>query len=328
MEPASDVCGTLSLVNPQLLSAVAAEWALEDARTPTLMVLEALADKGWTGGIRSAAHTRDDKSRIFDAKDVFGNKKYLQCVLSLESLFAQNMPGLHLKQLQSYYDVALKLDDLGGLVPRLKAISYQRMLAIEDGTLAMQDQSDTLALADKAESADEEVWTSLSVGAHAHERVKRAKTQTTDSLEGVLWQRARPALAHTPASHTDADASISQTTSAVGVVAPELSVPAELEVDDEEVITQLINTPTRYPDFIEGQRCKVETHGTPGSRGYYKRLIVRCPLASKAHSGGQCEYKKRNVGQAQTIHYGELEPVAFLGVWLREGRVGHILYSR
>ncbi len=68
---------------------------------------------------------------------------------------------------------------------------------------------------------------------------------------------------------------------------------------------------------VEGRPLFFEEN--TGSTGYYSRYVVRCPLASAEHVGagcGRCE-KKRGTGASQTRAFGELEPVAFLGVWLR-----------
>ncbi|MCP4241439.1 MAG: hypothetical protein GY772_12840, partial [bacterium] len=69
------------------------------------------------------------------------------------------------------------------------------------------------------------------------------------------------------------------------------------------------------PGEVEGRCLVVEEHW--GEQGY-RRYIVRCPLASAAHAEGTCRcVKRRGAGPAQTRRFGALEPVAFLGVWLR-----------
>ncbi|MCP4242086.1 MAG: hypothetical protein GY772_16135, partial [bacterium] len=67
---------------------------------------------------------------------------------------------------------------------------------------------------------------------------------------------------------------------------------------------------------VEGRPVFLEENAA--SSGYYRRYVVRCPLASVEHADGcgRCE-KKRGTGASQTRCFGELEPVAFLGVWVR-----------
>ena len=78
-------------------------------------------------------------------------------------------------------------------------------------------------------------------------------------------------------------------------------------------------------DCVEGVQVTQDTHSEVGAPDYYERFCVQCPIASH---GSQCA-KRRNIGIAQTAHFGAKEPLAFLGVWLRKGascsdRVSHI----
>ena len=70
----------------------------------------------------------------------------------------------------------------------------------------------------------------------------------------------------------------------------------------------------------------VEVNGTAGEMGYYRRLCAKCPI----HGAG-CG-KRRNTGPSQCSRFGEAEPYAFIGAWLRAGseypdRDSHISFA-
>ena len=51
----------------------------------------------------------------------------------------------------------------------------------------------------------------------------------------------------------------------------------------------------------------------------YCRFRISCPLDGKGHV--QCS-RRRNCGPQQTRTYGEVEPLAFLGVWAKKASDG------
>ena len=69
------------------------------------------------------------------------------------------------------------------------------------------------------------------------------------------------------------------------------------------------------PNTVEGSVVALDVHGEPGEPNHYKLFCVQCSVSSH---GALCS-KRRNIGSAQTVHFGEQEPLAFLGAWLRHG---------
>ena len=72
----------------------------------------------------------------------------------------------------------------------------------------------------------------------------------------------------------------------------------------------------------------LDVNGRPGEPGFYQRYCVQCCVASH---GALCG-KRRNIGSAQTRHFGDKEPLAYLGAWLASGasfpdRDSHILFK-
>ena len=67
--------------------------------------------------------------------------------------------------------------------------------------------------------------------------------------------------------------------------------------------------------LIEGVLAHEECHGVIGMPGSYRRLVVTCDR----HRGAKCCRKTRAFGAraGQASGLGDLEPHAFLGVWLQ-----------
>ena len=84
----------------------------------------------------------------------------------------------------------------------------------------------------------------------------------------------------------------------------------------------------REPVFwLEGQPVYYEAHCIMVASDHYARFDVHCP--AEHHRGGIPCMKKRNTGKAQTARFGEMEPFAYLGAWLRlacscESRKAHV----
>ncbi len=61
---------------------------------------------------------------------------------------------------------------------------------------------------------------------------------------------------------------------------------------------------------------RLDIHGTPGTSGGYRRLLLTCPLSATTHKGegrARCQ-KWRNTGPPQT-RLGPREPEAYLRAW-------------
>jgi hypothetical protein len=67
-------------------------------------------------------------------------------------------------------------------------------------------------------------------------------------------------------------------------------------------------------DFLEGVPVRMEERGVDGAVGYYRRLVVMCPLHCEVGKG-PCRVR-RNTGARQTAKLGVQEPLAYLGAWL------------
>ena len=83
-------------------------------------------------------------------------------------------------------------------------------------------------------------------------------------------------------------------------------------------------------DFLEGVPVRMEERGVHGAVGYYRRLVVTCPLHCEV--GKAPGRVRRNTGARQTAKLVVQWPLAYLGAWLIPGpdfatRVAHVAYK-
>ena len=75
---------------------------------PTLCIVDELRRREWLAVKRTVTHTaKAAGAKVYDARDPVKNKKYLQCVISLDERWKDNDPIVS-DQPQSYYFLVLK----------------------------------------------------------------------------------------------------------------------------------------------------------------------------------------------------------------------------
>ena len=354
VEPASDVFGCTSIKDGELVASK--DWEPLEDSTPTLIILQMLLDQGWDSGHRVEPHKPDDNLLLFSAIALQSNKRYLQCLLMIKDLFSNGLGALHVQQLQSYYRVAMKSSDLSQLQPGLKAIEYVDMLKGKNEALEDDDESHGPLPIEDDDSSDNEPLLQLAVvravpKARAttgkRKRSNKQDESQIDVLSGLLWRRTGASTA-AQAALCDIDKSVivniapsgsaslsssslgpSQSASASGasssssVYIPPENIPvvaeANYDSDDEKPVSNLSSHPDEHLGIIEGVPCTYDSFGVKGNPNYYERLTVKCPLRLTSHKHQRACQKKRNTGKTQTTPYGPLQPMAYLGVWLREG---------
>ena len=89
--------------------------------------------------------------------------------------------------------------------------------------------------------------------------------------------------------------------------------------DDEDIGERHLEKPADWPELIEGQPYSYRSGGNHEKGNYYQRIVVSCVLKSDRHQHKNCCEKRRNVSTKTVAHFGSLEPIAFLSVWLRKG---------
>eukprot|EP00971_Amphidinium_carterae_P316337 6287859-Amphidinium_carterae.2 len=71
-----------------------------------------------------------------------------------------------------------------------------------------------------------------------------------------------------------------------------------------------------YPEMVEGERLYLDIN----MRENYARVCVQCPLRSSDHLHRLTCKKYRGLSDSQKMSCGEKEPIAYLGVWIRQAR--------
>ena len=91
------------------------------------------------------------------------------------------------------------------------------------------------------------------------------------------------------------------------------------ETDDDVAWSNLVPFHDDYPLIVEGQVYKYRRWGLPGTKGHYQRIIMPCPLNNSTHKHDLACEKRHNTGKASEVPFGRLQPLAFLGAWIRAG---------
>ena len=72
---------------------------------------------------------------------------------------------------------------------------------------------------------------------------------------------------------------------------------------------------------LDGHLVYAEVWNFATASDHYSRYEVHCPIAHHQEGRKRC-VKKRNTGHRQTARFGDMEPLAYLGAWLRLGCAG------
>lgn len=320
VEP-SDVQGCTALRGSELVAGQ--HWDLEHPDTPAVVVLGALAKAGWRRQELGGHHVPGGP-RVFDVEDYVAMKPYLQCLATLDRLWGRGLLLLPRGETPWYYRCVL-LAAQPNSVPLGQPQAIYRNLAGHPADAGGQSGGDSPAndvheLASRANDAQ---------GRESDE------DQALASLALPLAQSSQPAgqpLRELGAHSGQQDSEIyglpsrqptTGTSSTSSSSSSEPSTPSSFSAPSEEPMASLAN-PRRDPqprpavDTVEGVAILEDVHGVPGQPGHYRRLFARCPVASHNQPGQPACGKRRGTGPAQVSRFGQAEPLAYLGVWLRE----------
>jgi hypothetical protein len=124
----SDVAGCVCLHSPTIITP---QLALSSPKTPTLCLLDALGDRGWTSVLMNVAHSID-ADQIYDGRKPMANKLYFKCVLALPDLVARGATTFCSNQVQIYYSLLMKSPS-AELPSGLRAKEYKVLLDNVEG---------------------------------------------------------------------------------------------------------------------------------------------------------------------------------------------------
>ena len=100
----ADVQGCLHLLNPRPATPT---MALTDSNCPTMTIMKALKDRGWTPVPHNVIHSTAGAPGCMSVTNSATRKEYYQCLLDLPALLAGGLPLLRSDQPISYYSCVL-----------------------------------------------------------------------------------------------------------------------------------------------------------------------------------------------------------------------------
>ncbi|MCP4242821.1 MAG: hypothetical protein GY772_19890 [bacterium] len=309
----ADVEGCHALGNSASVADTA--WDVLASDTPAVVVLERLVDEGWSRATRPTPPHVPGGVKEFFAADLVRRKPYLQCLLARERLFGAGLRSLPAQEMAGYYRCVLAASDPASVPCGQHAQAYSDRLArLCDAQPHGQGVQRALANAPADADADD-VFVVGGLGAErvgggvaaasARARADQAPRTVEAIVEEVCWGLV-------PVGESGGAGGRGQGGSEPSAQ-PSAANEEHIVLAGGPVSHATSRAPVRE---VEGRPVFLEENA--GNSGYYRRYLVRCPLASGAHAEGSARcVKKRGTGFAQTRRFGQLEPVAFLGVWLR-----------
>ena len=270
----SDIEGCITVVSPkQLVPAT----PLTDPKVPVLALTDAL-DLTHVGVERLITHTKHS-GLLYDCRNL--RKPYLQCVLAASSLFAKGNKGFK-SNLSSIFYLALMRNPV--VQPGLKKEDYKKIL----------EGDTTLTLA-------------LPAPTFAHPQKKRLlPLGDIDGDDGEPTPKRKPIGDVDRDVHSDGDQASRPSNDSSSSSSSDSSSESA-SIDGESESSAGSDRPD-VPKTIEGQRCRVESHGA--DRG----IRLSCP-----HHGPKCRKFRSLVHDRH--RYGPRAASYFLGAWIQLGAI-------
>ncbi len=270
--------------------------------TPLLAIVHLLQEAGWefVDGEEPLRFTADSPRKI-NATNIEDRREFLLCLLELPRLLAEGTLELATDQTALYYK-AVRMAANGVTVPVGKDAGFYRAL--------LKDIGDQVGV-------DIETQTQLD----AVELLTKGKRKRTDG--GNAGATEAKALKQSPSPPPNAEAAASPAVQAGG---------AASSSGARDIRPMLPPPGTVLP--LQGSGVTVSRFPARASAGEerYVRYLARCPLAGTGHCGTKPCAISRNAHSKQCRNFGQWEPLAFVGCWLRaasrfENREMHMLYK-
>lgn len=304
---------------------------LRDEDYPAVLMIRTLRSRGWTMMAEgNYDHCAADQEKRFSISGIIARKSYLRCLLSLPGLWDQGLGRLCGGKHEMYYRAVLICPDKAAIADHLLVRDYRRMIkdsgvqhrlmdadaptevgpSLADAPAAMQIEA-------IAERGDDEGLVDLLLaliaegdeGAVAAVEDEREPARALPPALVADLGGAAPAPEVDSASDSSSSASGSDDS---GLVA---EGPAVRHAPFKRIRLDL-------PTTIDGITLEENIHNEDGRQDTgqrYHRIAVRCPLSDTMHVDHLACKRYRNIGETTTRVYGRLEPVGYLGAWLRAG---------
>ena len=234
----SDFEGGLTAHTPRNLVPIA---NLNSPKVSVLALTDALEALDYVGVARKVSHWPKG-GKFFDSRNLHGQRKYLQCVLSSTWVFSKGQKQFDSGRSQAYY--AAVLTHPGEVDPKSSAKQCRELLALGDSALALPPPPPKAVAAIRPALLD------------------------IDGDEGATALPAKPS-APLPVGDVDHDEGDVKSTSSSSPSGSSSRSSARSISGDSASIDE-----PNVPKLILGQRVRVEAHQRTGDRG----IRVTCPV--------------------------------------------------
>lgn len=284
----SDVSGCICLTSP---SPWRSSVPLTSSNVPVLCLIDALQESGWSGRGEKVIH-HQETYKAFDSRNIASKRAYLQCLLALPELLPK-VGAFPSGETSAFYE--LLMSGRKAIEAGKPAKVYRAQLAALQG-----DALDSAALAAEAACLP-------SPQLALEDRSKRV-LKTIDSDSSIYGDAgvapagdtvvSPPALVGEAAviDHHDAPEEVFGDEGARPAPAAEL---------------RCLSADVPWPSTLLGQRLRTVKGRAGGAWSYEPRLTVSC--RNPGHVG--CA-KSRSIAM-DSVTFGRLAPVYFLGAWLQ-----------
>ena len=267
---------------------------------PALCLLDALAERGWTGIPKVVVHTANS-DLVFDRRKPMEKKRYYQCLLIHEELFQADLAEFRSGRPQTYYAYILKYRKLPPVNKPMKQLQDD-MKARDDG----HDLRPPLPVLMPTQpisfnESDEIVCDGAPVLALP---APTGPTGTSDASPD-------PSPHHDPSDLPLADGAVVDDDDD----ADDNGDDGHDDDDDEiaadpepaRMPSAIVPNSGDWPDSVDGFALQIRSGRAGGTHNYNTRIGVVCPC---------CIFKSRSTALLRD-ELGPMAPVIFLGCWLQ-----------
>ena len=280
----SDVVGCDQIHSPAQLQP---RTALTAPGVPVLSLIDALSE--WVGVSRKITHHRRS-GRLYDDRELYGKRNYLQAVLASTWLFSHGQESFNSARPQAYY-VAI-LGRPGKVDEKLSGKECRQLIALADGDPVLTPTLDIKAPKPKSRAA----LMDISGDEGAAPAPPKAKRSRVDEVEGDECD-----VPSTPSSTSSSKTNCSGDES--DAKARSISGDSDSSGSDSD------KDAPHIPRRIDGRLVVLEEHEDRKDRG----LRISCPVHGHTCRGYRSIFK-------DVDKHGRYAATFFLGAWLRKAK--------
>lgn len=297
-----------------LTSALAIQPSMDllHASIPVLSLLDALARTGWVGEAKTAIHSSAlPGARSFDNRNPLSSRRYMQCLLVIDQLYASGIPELKSGKPQTYYAYVLKFRRLPDGRP-MKDLQQEINQHAGANEFDMGPQlPPSLPIAPiRPPPLDAAVLEEIAAG---DDDILVPFPISADAVADEPVLPSSPEYAPTEGDAPESDPS-------EGDAPPQAAAMSESGSEGDSIAASdhggevIVPVPSEWPSHIDGFELKLLTGRAGSHHNRSTRLGVHCYC---------CDLFKTRSTALQTDTLGPKAALWFLGAWLDRVGPGH-----